>query len=90
MRHLREVKEVDIVRDGSPDGYRELLIGRDKLLRSDQRLHTDGARVTVWHLDTYGTTSRHWGNDTYATDTLNLHRYVVLKAADAVDLDLRV
>ena len=90
MWHLGEVKEVDIVRDGTPDGYGKLLICRDKLLRSDQRLHTDGTRVAVGYLYTYGATSRHRSNDTDATDALHLHRYVVLKATDTIDLDLRI
>ena len=90
MRHLGEVKEVDIVRDGAPNGYRKLHIRRDKLLRSDQSLHADGTWVAVWHLDTYGATPRHRCNDTDAADALYLHRYVVLKTADTVDLDLRV
>ena len=88
--HLGEVKEIDIVGDRSPNGYREFLICRDKLLRSDQRLHADGTWVAVWHLNAYGTTPWHRCNDADTADALHLHRYIVLKATDAVDLDLRI
>ena len=88
--HLGEVKEVDIVCDRSPNGYWELLICRDKLLRSDQRLHADGTRIAVWHLNAYGTTPWHRCNDADTADALHLHRYIVLKATNAVNLDLRI